>query len=985
VPLTLVTGPANAAKAGEVLGGLRARLEEEPSGASARLGRARSDPLLVVPAFQDVEHAQRELAERGAVFGASVLRFEWLFREIAARAGHSERVASDVQRELVVEEAVRRARLEVLAESAAQPGFVRAAAEFVAEVRRSDRDAALDRGRFTRALRMWAGGGPRRAYAEEVAAIYRGYQEGLAAAGLADPESFGWRALDLLRAEPQRWGDTPLFAYGFDDFDALQLDALDTIANSCHADVTVSLPWEPDRAAFKAVSTAYQELRTLGATEKRLPPLDDHYAPESRAALHHLERHLFEGGGRRVEAGAAISLHSAGGQRAEVELVAARVLDLLRAGVEPGDVAVVLRRPGDYASLLEQVFGAYGIPFSIDRTVPLGHTGLGRGLLALVRCAVRGDASAEDLLAWLRTPGVLKERGLADRLEARLRRDGAHTAVQAREAWESEHWKLDELDRLCEARRPADFLAELERRLGRLFAGPYRRRAAVLSGPELEDARVYTAARKALAELRAVVEADPRTRLAPERVLEVLEELELRLGEPPQPDRVQVAKPEAIRARRFEAVFVCGLQEGEFPSGASPEPFLPDEDRRAVARASGLVLPVREDRLDRERFLFYTCCSRAERLLVLSSRSSDEEGNPQAESFFVEDVRDLLAPGAEVRTRSLSEVTWRPEEAPTAAELERALAAAGARREEPLPGPLGAEPLLERLGAREAVSAGALERFADCPVKWLVEDLLRPLELVPDPEAMVRGDYAHSVLEHTYRRLREETGDRRVTPGNLARAERILLEELRERRSLFRLSPKQTRVRAAARRLEFDLLRWLRREAEADGAFEPEHLELRFGGDTPVEVADGLHVRGRIDRVDTNDGMALVLDYKTGKRVDRYKVASWEPENRFQAALYMLVVERLLGLRAAGGVYVALGERQPRPRGMVAADVDELGSGFVKNDRLGPDEFRQKLDWALGRIRETDAAMRRGELRCNPDSCAWNGGCMYPSICRSES
>ena len=965
MPLTLVTGPANAAKAGEVLGGLRARLEEEP--------------ILVVPALQDVEHAQRELSERGAVFGARVLRSEWLFREIAERAGVSRRAASDVQRELVVEEAVRRARLELLAGSAAQPGFVGAAAEFVTELGRS----MIEPARFTQALRTWAGHGPRRRYADEVAALYRNYRDSLEAAGLVDPEQLWLEAIDALRAAPDRWRGTPLFVYGFDDFDQLQLRAIDTIANWCHADVTVSLPWEPGRAAFKAVSTAYQELLSLGAAEKHLQPLDDHYAPESRSALHHVERHLFEGDSR-VDPGAAISFHSAGGQRAEVELVGHRVLELLRAGVEPGDVAVVLRDPGRYASLLEQVFGAYGIPFSIDRRVPLGHTALGRGLLALVRCATAPDAGAADLLAWLRTPGLLRESGLADRLEARLRREGSHTAAQAREAWESEHWKLDDLDRLAGARRPADFLAELERQLARLFAGPYRRRAAVLSGPELEDPRAFRAARDALSDLRAVVEADPRTRLGPERVLAVLEELEVRLGEPPQPDRVQVAKPEAIRARRFDAVFVCGLQEGEFPAGASPEPFLPDEDRRAVALAAGLRLPIREDRLERERFLFYTCCSRAERLLVLSSRSSDEEGNPQAESFFVEDVRDLLAPGVEVRTRTLSEVAWQPEEAPTAAELERALAAAGARREEATAGPLSAEPLLQRLAAREAVSAGALERFADCPVKWLVEDLLRPLELAPDPEAMVRGEYAHSVLEHTYRRLRQETGDRRVTPDNLAHAERILLEELSERRSQFPISPKQTRVRAAVRRLEFDLLRWLRSEAESDAEFEPEHLELHFGGDEPVEVAEGVRVRGRIDRVDTNDGMALVLDYKTGKRVDRYKVASWEPENRFQAALYMLVVERLLGLRAAGGVYVALGGKPPRPRGMVAADVDELGSGFVRNDRLEPEEFRGKLDWALGRIRETDAAMRRGELRCNPDSCAWNGGCMYPSVCRSE-
>ena len=43
--------------------------------------------MLVVPSFEDVEHSQRELAERGAVFGASVVRFAALFRLIAERVG----------------------------------------------------------------------------------------------------------------------------------------------------------------------------------------------------------------------------------------------------------------------------------------------------------------------------------------------------------------------------------------------------------------------------------------------------------------------------------------------------------------------------------------------------------------------------------------------------------------------------------------------------------------------------------------------------------------------------------------------------------------------------------------------------------------------------------------------------------------------------------------------------------------------------------
>ena len=89
MPLHLVTGPANAAKAGAVLGPLRDRLHEEP--------------VLVVPSFEDVEHSQRELAERGAVFGARVLRFKWLYGLIAERAGYVARAASELQRRLIVE------------------------------------------------------------------------------------------------------------------------------------------------------------------------------------------------------------------------------------------------------------------------------------------------------------------------------------------------------------------------------------------------------------------------------------------------------------------------------------------------------------------------------------------------------------------------------------------------------------------------------------------------------------------------------------------------------------------------------------------------------------------------------------------------------------------------------------------------------------------------------------------------------------------
>ena len=267
--------------------------------------------------------------------------------------------------------------------------------------------------------------------------------------------------------------------------------------------------------------------------------------------------------------------------------------------------------------------------------------------------------------------------------------------------------------------------------------------------------------------------------------------------------------------------------------------------------------------------------------------------------------------------------------------------------------------------------------------------MLNPEKLEPDPEAMVRGSYAHKVLEVTYKRLREQTGDRRVTPANLAAAERILLEALEAERGEFRLSPNQTRVRAAVRRLEFDLLRYLRHEAGRDGSFEPEYLELRFGfedSDHPaVELADGTRVRGLIDRIDTWDGWALVRDYKSGK-TDQYKVADWEKENRFQAALYMLVAERALGLKPAGGVYVPLAGTERRPRGMVAAELaEQLGSDFVDNDVVPEADFAERTDWAEESIATTATRMRGGDLESCPDSCAWRGGCSHPSICRVET
>ena len=92
--LELVTGPANAEKAGVVLD--RTRM----------LATAGADPILVVPTRPDVLAFRRELAADGLVFGVRVETFSGLSREIAARTGRPAGGASAVVRLRVAEAAI---------------------------------------------------------------------------------------------------------------------------------------------------------------------------------------------------------------------------------------------------------------------------------------------------------------------------------------------------------------------------------------------------------------------------------------------------------------------------------------------------------------------------------------------------------------------------------------------------------------------------------------------------------------------------------------------------------------------------------------------------------------------------------------------------------------------------------------------------------------------------------------------------------------
>ena len=129
------------------------------------------------------------------------------------------------------------------------------------------------------------------------------------------------------------------------------------------------------------------------------------------------------------------------------------------------------------------------------------------------------------------------------------------------------------------------------------------------------------------------------------------------------------------RTRRFEAVFVLGLEEGEPPAArATASPFLDDDARARARRAARLARPTRSRR---DRYLFYTACTRASRRLTLVREAATDEGSPREPSPFWDEVAALF-PAEDVarwtRRRALSALTWPLETAPTERERLRALA-----------------------------------------------------------------------------------------------------------------------------------------------------------------------------------------------------------------------------------------------------------------------------------------------------------------------
>jgi ATP-dependent helicase/DNAse subunit B len=630
----------------------------------------------------------------------------------------------------------------------------------------------------------------------------------------------------------------------------------------------------------------------------------------------------------------------------EADEIARRIIALHEAGMEFRETGVALRDAATYIPLLKGAFERFGIParFYFSDALPQHPAAL--FLNGLVSCALDGW-DFETTLDALRMHPKWAGRADFDRFDFTVREAmPGHGAAGLLACCEAE-WLREEIAdclKVEEWTSEPQTSSEWILRLGAFSARVYR-------PGQLQPAHDHTALtvmRSHVAAMHSWLEAissvksfwpasEPISLAEFWRVASAAVDSTSVNSIDDRANVVHVMNVFEARQWNISALFVCGMNDRDFPRQQAQNSLFPDADLDRL-NAAGMVLRKGSDQERDEQWLFESLTSRASDNLFLSFPEHDSGGKSIQPSRF-------LSPA------------WNREAATLCSPEPRVPAA--------IPGTIGriSPSVLHAEMARlhESISLTTLEDLAQCRFKFFGGRTLY-LKTAPDrPEDRLTPRVTGSILHKTLERWLADKSRNFVDIFEEAFEEMCHEEHLP---AGFRLEVERMRSREVAQRVS------------AQDLWNPDSSEAEVPLTMTFEISSigaRVVVKCRIDRLDRFGGDCVIVDYKSSKTANVEKLVN--SRTRLQGPLYALAVRENLHLNPVAMIYWAVREDKHFGWGEVPGTANPEGL------RPMPENWAND---AKVRTIERLSGFLTGQIHAHPeeeDQCRW---CDFRNACRVE-
>ena len=363
-----------------------------------------------------------------------------------------------------------------------------------------------------------------------------------------------------------------------------------------------------------------------------------------------------------------IKLFLANNQYTEIEHIASEIVKLVRnENYRYKDISVITKNLNLYSSLIKVIFASYNIPVFIDEKKELSENVLVKFLIAVLEICNK-NWSYEAVFNYLKTGFVNIDKEEIFKLENYCIRWGIKGNKWYKEDWNyvgKEEYTEEELARLNELRKmivtPIRKLQEKSRK-DNSFINLTKILYEFLEEMKIEEvitSKIEKLEEKGFIELANEYESSFKV------LIELFDEIVLVFGEektnfdkymsilkiglkntglgkiPATQDQVIVGDVNRSRSHKVRAVFIIGINDGEFPSIYKDEGFFNDKDREYL-KAQGFDLANGSlENLYEENFNIYKAFTVAEEKLFLSYASSDNEGRTLRPSILITKLKKI--------------------------------------------------------------------------------------------------------------------------------------------------------------------------------------------------------------------------------------------------------------------------------------------------------------------------------------------------------